>query len=220
MESTKQNNAWLYWRNNIITTIFKAVFTGQKLFIWPRGPGSPANSNERGTVKVKNNDPFEHPIIDPNSLSHPQDLADMVKIRVHINKLLYMSHSYVSTSPLQYFRAPILHAKDWLRLLRVNLVKALKQTREIYSQNALKEYQGDEMEPGAEVQTDLQIETWLRNNLETCYHPVSTCKIGKDDLSPVDTEFKLKGIDNLRIADASGPFFNDVSMTHLWPCLC
>ena len=97
----------------------------------------------------------------------------------------------------------------------MNLDKALKQTREIYSQNALKEYQGDEMEPGAEVQTDLQIETWLRNNLETCYHPVSTCKIGKDDLSPVDTEFKLKGIDNLRIADASGPFFNDVSMTHL-----
>ena len=45
---------------------------------------SPANSNERGTVKVKNNDPFEHPIIDPNSLSHPQDLVDMVKIRVHI----------------------------------------------------------------------------------------------------------------------------------------
>ena len=102
-----------------------------------------------------------------------------------------------------------------LRLLHVNQDKALKQTREIYSQNALKEYQGDEMEPGAEVQTDLQIETWLRNNLETCYHPVSTCKIGKDDLSPVDTEFKLKGIDNLRIADASGPFFNDVSMTHL-----
>ena len=88
----------------------------------------------------------------------------------------------------------------------MNPEKSLKQTREIYSQNALQEYQGDEMYPGAEVQTDSEIETWLRNNLETCYHPVSTCKIGQDDLSPVDTEFKLKGIDNLRIADASGPF--------------
>ena len=39
-------------------------------------------THKRGTVKVKNNDPFEHPIIDPNSLSHPQDLADMIKIRV------------------------------------------------------------------------------------------------------------------------------------------
>ena len=84
------------------------------------------------------------------------------------------------------------------------LLKALKQTREIYAQNALKEYQGDEMEPGSHVQTDSQIESWLRDHLETCYHPVSTCKIGQDDLSPVDTDFKLKGIANLRIADASG----------------
>lgn len=71
------------------------MFTGQKLFIWPRGPGSPANSNERGTVKVKNNDPFEHPIIDPNSLSHPQDLADMVKIRVHISKICDIHRAYL-----------------------------------------------------------------------------------------------------------------------------
>ena len=36
----------------------------------------------RGSVKVQSSDPFEHPLIDPNSLSHPQDLPDMVKIRV------------------------------------------------------------------------------------------------------------------------------------------
>ena len=92
---------------------------------------------------------------------------------------------------------------------KIALVEAVKQTRELYSQDALKSFQGDEIQPGPEYRTDKQLESWLVNHgLETCYHPVSTCKIGQDDLSPVDTNFRLKGIDNLRIADASGGFSN------------
>ena len=39
--------------------------------------------------------------------------------------------------------------------------------------------------------------------MESTYHPVSTCRIGTDDLSPVDADFKVKGVDNLRVVDAS-----------------
>ena len=44
---------------------------------------------------------------------------------------------------------------------------------------------------------------FLRENVETCYHPVGSCKIGNDDWSPLDENFRVKGIDNLRVADAS-----------------
>ena len=103
-----------------------------------------------------------------------------------------------------------------IRVIEQPLVEALKQTRELYSQDALKSFQGDEIQPGPEYQTDKQLEDWLVNHgLETCYHPVSTCKIGSDDLSPVDTNFRLKGIDNLRVADASGGFSNGLLLLGL-----
>ena len=44
---------------------------------------------------------------------------------------------------------------------------------------------------------------FLRENVETCYHPVSSCKIGSDEMSPLDENFRVKGIENLRVADAS-----------------
>ena len=87
----------------------------------------------------------------------------------------------------------VFDSKELRELPRITLDQALKQTRELYAQDALKHFQGDEIQPGPEYRTDKQLEEWLVNHLETCYHPVSTCKIGSDDLSPVDTNFKLKG---------------------------
>ena len=56
-------------------------------------------------MKVKNNDPFEHPIIDPNSLSHPQDLADMIKIRVLSIKLILNRVPNISSAETDGFCA-------------------------------------------------------------------------------------------------------------------
>jgi len=84
-----------------------------------------------------------------------------------------------------------------------DLVRAVKLTRDIMEQSALNEHRGPERLPGLGIQSDAQIEHWLRANLESTYHPVSTCRIGTDDESPVDADFKVKGVDNLRVADAS-----------------
>jgi choline dehydrogenase len=75
--------------------------------------------------------------------------------------------------------------------------------RDICSQDALKLYRGPEMKPGADIRTDAEIDSWIRQNAETIYHPVGTVRMGADDKAPVDEELRVRGIDSLRVIDAS-----------------
>jgi choline dehydrogenase len=82
---------------------------------------------------------------------------------------------------------------------------AVKLTRELVRQPALARYAGDEIEPGTVVQSDNEIDAWIRRTVATAYHPSGSCRMGGDDdeqavLSP---DLKVRGIDGLRVADAS-----------------
>ena len=86
----------------------------------------------------------------------------------------------------------------------------LKQTREcirvarnILSQPSLAKYSGKEIGPGFDQQNDDQLNDYIRSNAETAYHPCGTCKMGIDDTAVVDENLKVKGIQNLRVVDAS-----------------
>jgi choline dehydrogenase len=83
------------------------------------------------------------------------------------------------------------------------LVTAFKQARAILAQPAWGPHRGEELEPGANVQTEEQIRAWVRANAETIYHPVGTCKMGTDDLAVVDAQLRVHGMRGLRVADAS-----------------
>jgi choline dehydrogenase len=67
----------------------------------------------------------------------------------------------------------------------------------------LKEVTGEEIAPGSKLQSDAELLHWIRNNAETTYHPVGTCKMGSDPMAVVDRELHVHGIDGLRVADAS-----------------
>jgi choline dehydrogenase len=67
----------------------------------------------------------------------------------------------------------------------------------------LKEITGEEIAPGAKLRSDEELLDWVRNNAETTYHPVGTCKMGSDPLAVVDRELRVHGIEGLRVADAS-----------------
>lgn len=84
-----------------------------------------------------------------------------------------------------------------------DFVEAFKHTRKVFTQSALDDFNAGEYSPGNNIETDDEIATWLRQNLYTCYHPVSTARIGTDDMSVCDTNFKIKSIRGLRAADAS-----------------
>ena len=82
---------------------------------------------------------------------------------------------------------------------------ATRETIRVFMQSAFDEYRGDRSKPGLEINVDNddELDNWIRDTGETLYHPVGTCKMGADDLAVVDDNLKVRGIDNLRVVDAS-----------------
>jgi choline dehydrogenase len=68
---------------------------------------------------------------------------------------------------------------------------------------ALHSHVVDEVDPGAKVSTDEQLLNYCRQRGSTIYHPTSTCRMGNDPLAVVDQRLRLRGIDGLRVVDAS-----------------
>ncbi len=86
---------------------------------------------------------------------------------------------------------------------RDGVLAAVRKGRELMATSPLKEITGEEIAPGAQLQTDAELLEWVRNNAETTYHPVGTCKMGNDPMAVVDPELRVHGIAGLRVADAS-----------------
>ena len=82
---------------------------------------------------------------------------------------------------------------------------ATRETIRVFMQAAFDEYRGDRSKPGLDVNVDNddELDAWIKNTGETLYHPVGTCKMGSDDLAVVDDSLKVRGVDNLRVVDAS-----------------
>ena len=86
---------------------------------------------------------------------------------------------------------------------RITMRESVKMMRDIAGQNALNPLRGNEAMPGQEVQTDEQIDAYIRTYGETIYHPVGTVAMGIHDDDPVDGELRVRGVDGLRVVDAS-----------------
>ena len=92
------------------------------------------------------------------------------------------------------------HEEDWVKFRH-----CVRLTREIFSQKAFDPFRGPEIQPGEGVQTDDQIDAFLREHLESAYHPCGTCKMGSesDPMAVVDPDTKVIGVEGLRVADSS-----------------
>ena len=82
-------------------------------------------------------------------------------------------------------------------------IRGLKLAQEIMRQPALEKFVQRELIPGPDVKTDEEYAAFAFANAKTDHHPAGTCRMGPDDDAVVDNELKFKGIDNLRIVDAS-----------------
>ena len=84
-----------------------------------------------------------------------------------------------------------------------SLVRAIRIARKVFASEAFAQYGGIEVAPGPDVQSDAEIDAYIRRTGYTVHHPVGTCRMGSDKDAVVDPELRFNGIKGLRIADAS-----------------
>ncbi len=122
-------------------------------------------------------------------------------------------------------RVGVLHAlsRGWVRLrsadpldhprIRFNMfteqadvdamIKAVRISRDLFDQPPMKDLIAEELLPGPQFQSDADLTQAIRNQAEHRHHAVGTCSMGIDDNAVVDAQLRVRGIDNLRVADAS-----------------
>lgn len=81
--------------------------------------------------------------------------------------------------------------------------RCVRLTREIVAQPAMDPYRAQEIAPGKDVQTDDEIDAFVRETMESTYHPCGSCRMGEDDMAVVDSELRVHGLEGLRVVDSS-----------------
>jgi choline dehydrogenase-like flavoprotein len=97
------------------------------------------------------------------------------------------------------------------------LVQGFKMAREMVNQKALDPYRGREVGPGDKVQSDAEIETWLRKTVITAHHPCGTCPMGSTPDTVLDPQMRVRGVERLRVVDASA--MPDLVSAHINACV-
>jgi choline dehydrogenase len=126
--------------------------------------------------------------------------------QAHVGPMRSKSRGWVrlaSANPLDHpriFFNYMSHPDDWSEMRA-----CVRLTREIFSQHAFDRFRAREIQPGAGVQTDEQIDQFIREKVETAYHPSCTCKMGRDDdkMAVVDPQTRVRGLESLRVVDSS-----------------
>jgi choline dehydrogenase len=133
----------------------------------------------------------------------------------------------VTKPPVYAFtaRVGVLHAlsRGWVRLrsadpldnprIQLNMfteradmdvmIKALRLSRELFAQSPMRELIAEELLPGPQLQDDAGLDQAIRQQAEHRHHAVGTCRMGTDDSAVLDAQLRVRGIDNLRVADSS-----------------
>lgn len=92
------------------------------------------------------------------------------------------------------------HPDDWEEFRR-----CIRLTREVFGQPAMQPYVKSEIQPGSDLQSDADLDAFLKEHVESAYHPCGTCRMGRadDPMAVVDPECRVIGVEGLRVADSS-----------------
>ena len=171
------------------------------------GPGT-SNVAEAGAFAVSAlgaaTPDIQYHFIPAQVVNHARTPMDGDGVTVHACCLRPQSRGEIrlaSTDPLQ----PAVMDPNYLAAdydLKV-LIAGLRQGRDILAAQAFKPWLGEERLPGPAVQSNAELEDFIRATAETEYHPVGTCKMGSDPMAVVDEKLRVRGIERLRVIDAS-----------------
>lgn len=123
--------------------------------------------------------------------------ASVLQLRPHSTGHIALT----SHHPLAY---PAIHPQYLSETIDCDtIIQGVKITRHICTYLPVCDMITAEYAPGPDIQTDDEILNWVRDTATTIYHPTSTCKMGQDSMAVVDSQLRVRGIDSLRVADAS-----------------
>ncbi len=132
--------------------------------------------------------------------------AESHGFQAHVGPMRSPSRGWVKLRTPDPLQSPIIqfnymsHDEDW-----ADFRKCIEFTREIFSQDAFKPYAGDEIAPGSVVQSEEEMNDFIRDAVESAYHPCGTCRMGgaDDDMAVVDPDCRVIGVESLRVIDSS-----------------
>ena len=135
---------------------------------------------------------------------HARQQSDRHGFTVHVCQLRPESRGFIglhSANPADHalIQPNYLGSENDLRVMR----DGVRMVRNIIEQRAMDAYRGPEFWPGADKQSDADIDGWIRETAETIYHPVGTAKMGHDKMAVVDERCRVHGLEGLRVIDAS-----------------
>lgn len=126
--------------------------------------------------------------------------------QVHVGPMRSKSRGSVTLRSANPMDAPKIlfnymsHPDDWDEFRR-----CIRLTREIFDQGAMKPFVKSEIQPGLALQSDAELDAFLKEHVESAYHPCGTCRMGRadDPMAVVDPECRVIGVEGLRVADSS-----------------
>jgi choline dehydrogenase len=188
---------------------FAKLTTGLNYLLRGQGPGR-SNFLEAGAF-LKSRPGLELPDLQLHLVlalmqDHGKVPMDRDGFSVHVCQLRPESRGSVGLRSADPFDDPAifgnyLAAENDRRSLR----DGIRIVREVMAQSALGGVRGPELNPGAAIESDEQLDDWITRTAETIYHPVGTCRMGVagDPLAVVDDTLKVMGLNGLRVVDAS-----------------
>ncbi|NCX58300.1 MAG: choline dehydrogenase [Rhodobacteraceae bacterium] len=203
MASKKPVSLYKYW-----SPIGKA-WVGLRWFISKSGPG--ASNQFESAAFIRSKAGVEYPDIQYHFLPLAVRYDGKLPVKghgfqAHVGPMRSQSRGYVTLRSSDPKEPPKIqfnymsHESDW-----IDFRNCIRLTREIFSQPAFEPFAKSEISPGKEIQSDDQLNDFIRDNVESAYHPCGTCKMGdkSDPMSVVDPETRVIGVDKLRVADSS-----------------
>jgi choline dehydrogenase len=126
--------------------------------------------------------------------------------QVHVGPMRSKSRGEVTLRSADPAEAPRIlfnymsHPDDWDEFRR-----CIRLTREIFGQPAMQPFVKAEIQPGTDLQSDADLDAFLKEHVESAYHPCGTCRMGRadDPMAVVDPECRVIGVEGLRVADSS-----------------
>lgn len=203
MAASQPVSLFKYWN------LFGKAWVGLQWVLTRSGPG--ASNQFESAAFIRSRAGVEYPDIQYHFLPiavryDGQAAAEGHGFQAHVGPMRSASRGRVTLRSSDPAEAPRIlfnymsQEKDW-----ADFRNCIRLTREIFAQDAFAPFLKHEIQPGDAVQSDEDLNDFIREHVESAYHPCGTCKMGdrSDPMAVVDPECRVIGVDNLRVADSS-----------------